>query len=258
MSQRGGDVQSNLRISSDEVRSDLIPQGPPTSLFRSNLMEALRYLKWLAADGWIVTNTVPFKNIDNYPGGRRHRPRTRGPALMSSESTPKPSPGSRLAPLGQHGALRRRGTLPGTPVEKLEQGIRDIFARKGEQVVEQRTLRRSAPDTPTPKTDRMTRRPCRCPLAALGEVLERMEIADIAQATIRQSGDIARTLEQESGTEFLHLEMGIPDCRPTKPGSKPNARPCGRASRRSTPTCSASRRSRTPRRGSSGRSSTSI
>ncbi len=56
------------------------------------------------------------------------------------------------------------------------------------------------------------------PASALGEVLERMEIADIAQATIRQSGDIARTLEQESGTEFLHLEMGIPGLPPHEAG----------------------------------------
>lgn len=52
------------------------------------------------------------------------------------------------------------------------------------------------------------------PASALGEVLERMEIADIAQATIRQSGDIARTLERETQTEFLHLEMGIPGLPP--------------------------------------------
>ena len=64
MSQRGGDVQSNLRISSDEVRSDLIPQGAADIVISLEPMEALRYLKWLAADGWIVTNTVPFKNID--------------------------------------------------------------------------------------------------------------------------------------------------------------------------------------------------
>ena len=56
------------------------------------------------------------------------------------------------------------------------------------------------------------------PASALGKVLERMEIADIAQATIRQSGDIARTLEQESGTEFLHLEMGIPGLPPHEAG----------------------------------------
>ena len=46
--------------------------------------------------------------------------------------------------------------------------------------------------------------------SVLDSALERMDIADIAQATIRQSGDIARILENETETEFLHLEMGVP------------------------------------------------
>lgn len=54
--------------------------------------------------------------------------------------------------------------------------------------------------------------------SVLDNVLERMEIADIAQATIRQSGDIARTLERETETEFLHLEMGIPGLPPQQAG----------------------------------------
>lgn len=54
--------------------------------------------------------------------------------------------------------------------------------------------------------------------SVLGSVLERMDIADIAQATIRQSGDVARTLERETGTEFIHLEMGIPGLPPARIG----------------------------------------
>ena len=44
MSQRGGDVQSNLRISSDEILSDLIPQGAADIIISLEPMEALRYL----------------------------------------------------------------------------------------------------------------------------------------------------------------------------------------------------------------------
>ncbi len=54
--------------------------------------------------------------------------------------------------------------------------------------------------------------------AALASVLEQMGISDIADATIRQSGEIARTLERELGIEFLHLEMGIPGLPPAKVG----------------------------------------
>mgnify|MGYP000815436718 CR=1 FL=1 len=43
--------------------------------------------------------------------------------------------------------------------------------------------------------------------SVLDSALERMDIADIAQATIRQSGDIARIMETQTGMEFLHLEI---------------------------------------------------
>ncbi|MEG0807850.1 MAG: pyridoxal phosphate-dependent aminotransferase [Alistipes sp.] len=54
--------------------------------------------------------------------------------------------------------------------------------------------------------------------AVLNSALERMDIADIAQATIRQSGDIARLMESQSGVEFLHLEMGVPGLPPESVG----------------------------------------
>ena len=44
MSQRGGDVQSNLRTSSDEILSDLIPQGAADIIISLEPMEALRYV----------------------------------------------------------------------------------------------------------------------------------------------------------------------------------------------------------------------
>ena len=54
--------------------------------------------------------------------------------------------------------------------------------------------------------------------SVLAAALERMDIADIAQATIRQSGDIARIMERETGAEFLHLEMGVPGLPPERIG----------------------------------------
>ncbi|MDE7407233.1 MAG: indolepyruvate oxidoreductase subunit beta [Muribaculaceae bacterium] len=67
MSQRGGDVQSNLRISDRPIASDLIPQGKADLIISLEPMEALRYVSYLAPEGWIVTNTVPFINVPNYP-----------------------------------------------------------------------------------------------------------------------------------------------------------------------------------------------
>ena len=49
-------------------------------------------------------------------------------------------------------------------------------------------------------------------------LLEQMGISDISCATIRQAGAIARALESQSQTEFLHLEMGVPGLPPEKIG----------------------------------------
>ena len=67
MSQRGGDVQSNLRLSSSPIYSDLIPKGKADLIVSLEPMEALRYLPWLSETGTIVTNSQPFVNINNYP-----------------------------------------------------------------------------------------------------------------------------------------------------------------------------------------------
>ena len=67
MSQRGGDVHSNLRLSDKEIASDLIPQGKADMIISVEPMESLRYLPMLAHDGWLITNTKPYVNIPNYP-----------------------------------------------------------------------------------------------------------------------------------------------------------------------------------------------
>ncbi len=67
MSQRGGDVQSNLRLSTENIYSDLIPQGGADVVISMEPMESLRYLPYLAKTGTIVTSSKPFINIPNYP-----------------------------------------------------------------------------------------------------------------------------------------------------------------------------------------------
>lgn len=67
MSQRGGGVQAHLRISDSEIFSDLIPKGGADMILSMEPLESLRYLEFLCPQGVIVTSSVPFKNIDNYP-----------------------------------------------------------------------------------------------------------------------------------------------------------------------------------------------
>src|SRR5512133_3400829 len=67
MSQRGGAVQSHLRISDSGVASDLIPMGMADLILSVEPMESLRYVSWLSPGGWVVSNTEIFNNISDYP-----------------------------------------------------------------------------------------------------------------------------------------------------------------------------------------------
>ncbi|WP_300868721.1 indolepyruvate oxidoreductase subunit beta [uncultured Alistipes sp.] len=136
MSQRGGDVQSNLRLSSAPIASDLIPRGCADIILSLEPMEALRYLPWLSTEGWIVTNTTPFVNIGNYPEDEaldralRSLPRV---IAIDVDTIAKEAASPRAANIVLLGAA---APLLDLEAAKLEQGIRDIFARKGDAVVE--------------------------------------------------------------------------------------------------------------------------
>jgi indolepyruvate ferredoxin oxidoreductase beta subunit len=67
MSQRGGAVESHVRISDHEIYSDLIPQKKADIILSVEPMELLRYLQYLKNKGWLVTDSHPFINIDDYP-----------------------------------------------------------------------------------------------------------------------------------------------------------------------------------------------
>ena len=137
MSQRGGDVQSHLRISTDPIHSDLIPHGGADLIVSLEPMEALRYLPYLSKEGWIVTNSVPFENIPNYPDlekvleALRKLPRI---IILDADATAKEVNSVRSANMVLLGATSAvMGLLD---PDKLRDGIRRIFARKGDAVVE--------------------------------------------------------------------------------------------------------------------------
>lgn len=68
MSQRGGDVESDLRLSTEEIHSDLIPKGKADMIISMEPMESLRYLPYLSADGVVIASSKPLVNIPDYPG----------------------------------------------------------------------------------------------------------------------------------------------------------------------------------------------
>ena len=119
MSQRGGDVQSNLRIASGEIASDL-----------------LRYLPWLSKEGWVITNTAPLINIPNYPEAealRRELDALPHVVALDVDAIAKSAASPRAANIILLGAA---APFLGIDAEKLEAGIRAIFARKGQEIVE--------------------------------------------------------------------------------------------------------------------------
>ncbi|MBR6211432.1 MAG: indolepyruvate oxidoreductase subunit beta [Bacteroidales bacterium] len=136
MSQRGGDVQSNLRLSTEVIYSDLIPVGSADLIISMEPMEALRYLPYLSREGSVVTSSKPLVNIPDYPSQE---------ALLSElDSLPD------VVRLDIEEAARTCGNPKGANMVllgmaapaigildagELREAIARVFARKGEAIV---------------------------------------------------------------------------------------------------------------------------
>ena len=136
MSQRGGDVQSNLRISSKPIHSDLIPNGKADLIVSLEPMEALRYLPILSPEGWIVTSTTPFVNIPNYPNMEVIKKElAKGGNLIAfdMEEMSKDVASPRSSNMVLLGATSHFIELTS---DKIEDAIRSVFVNKGEAIAE--------------------------------------------------------------------------------------------------------------------------
>ena len=136
MSQRGGDVQSNLRISSEPIYSDLVPKGAADVIISMEPMEALRYLPFLKKDGWIITSSTPFVNIPNYPDLeviKSDLSKLKNVVMIDIEQLAKDAGIARSANVILLGAAQR---ALGIEFDKLEDAVRRVFARKGDAIVE--------------------------------------------------------------------------------------------------------------------------
>ena len=138
MSQRGGDVQSNLRLSDGPIWSDLIPLSGADLIISMEPMEALRYVPWLAPDGVIVTSSKPFVNIPSYPEEA---------ALDAAFE----ALGRKVVKVDIEQAAREAGNPKGANMvllgaaapyigilspDDLKEALKTVFARKGEAVVQ--------------------------------------------------------------------------------------------------------------------------
>ncbi|MBS3741783.1 MAG: indolepyruvate oxidoreductase subunit beta [Candidatus Cloacimonetes bacterium] len=135
MSQRGGAVQSHVRISDEKIHSDLIHHSTADIILSLEPMESLRYLPYLKEDGWLITNTQSFVNIPNYPQEAE---------LLEEISKIKNSLAFDAVKIAKElGSIKATnivmlGTTSkfiGLPYKTLKESIKSVFATKGDKIV---------------------------------------------------------------------------------------------------------------------------
>ena len=136
MSQRGGDVQSHLRLSDRPVASDLIPHGKADLIISVEPMESLRYLPWLSKKGWIVTNSTPFINIADYPPIEivlNEIKKIRNHIILDADGIAKEAGSLKSVNMVILGAASLHIDIT---FSSLENAVRKLFSKKGEEIID--------------------------------------------------------------------------------------------------------------------------
>jgi indolepyruvate ferredoxin oxidoreductase beta subunit len=99
-------------------------------------MEALRYLPWLSPEGWVITNSVPFINITDYPDSAElfaALKDTGNTVVLDADSIARElgSPKS-----GNMVILGAASSFIPMPFEVLEHAVQQLFSRKGREIVD--------------------------------------------------------------------------------------------------------------------------
>ena len=135
MSQRGGEVQSHLRISDKPIHSDLIQKGKANLIISVEPLESLRYLSFLNPDGWLITNTNPFINIPNYPDINdvlEEIKKTPKHVILDADKIAKELGSALAMNIVMLGAASKYIDIE---YSALEEAIKTIFNSKGENIV---------------------------------------------------------------------------------------------------------------------------
>jgi len=136
MSQRGGAVVTNLRLSDKPIASDLIAHGSAAMILSMEPLEGLRYLPYLSQDGTLISSTNPVVNIPDYPDldallqSIRELPHS---VVVDGEEIARRSGSIRATNMVMVGAASE--LLPVRP-ETIERFIQESFGGKGERVVD--------------------------------------------------------------------------------------------------------------------------
>ena len=136
MSQRGGAVQSHLRLSDQELFSDLIPLAQADLVISVEPLESLRYVQYLRSEGVIISSTNPVVNIDNYPAIEQVLERVAEfprHVLLDADGLAKKAGSLRAANIVALGAASLYLELDAAD---LEAAVAEMFGAKGPDVVE--------------------------------------------------------------------------------------------------------------------------
>jgi indolepyruvate ferredoxin oxidoreductase beta subunit len=136
MAQRGGAVQSHLRLSTERIWSDLIPRGEADMILSVEPLEAVRYLDFLRPEGLIVTSSTPFVNIPDYPALDAVLEEVRKSGkhiIVDSERIAREAGTSKAQNTVMLGAASRHLALG---EENLKRFIEVLFKGRGENVVQ--------------------------------------------------------------------------------------------------------------------------
>ena len=136
MSQRGGAVESHLRISDKQIASDLIPVGQADIIISVEPMEGLRYLTYLSNEGWLITNIKPFINIPDYPEMddlNEAIAKIKNHIALDSDKIALKIKSPRSTNIVMLGAA---SPFIDIPYKSFEVGIKTIFGNKGEKIVQ--------------------------------------------------------------------------------------------------------------------------
>lgn len=135
MSQRGGAVQSHFRLSDTEIASDLISYGGADLIISVEPMESLRYLPYLNENGWLVTNTRPYLNITNYPELTEiinEIKKVPHHLALDADAVAEDIGSIRSSNMVVLGAA---SPFVNVSFESLEEGVKNLFADKGESII---------------------------------------------------------------------------------------------------------------------------
>lgn len=136
MAQRGGAVQSHVRLSTQPIHSDLIPRGAADVILSVEPLEALRYLDYLSPEGILVSSRTPLVNIPDYPDLEKLLGRIRAlerHVLVDAEDLARKAGSARAQNMVMLGAASPHLILD---EKDLKEGIRTLFAARGESLVD--------------------------------------------------------------------------------------------------------------------------